>query len=127
MVDSVSERWNRPTEGHARDLALQRIQITIRMRAHWVLRWNNMVRTTLTHMGIRVTFPFELLPGGLLGFLGEFLVGQAVLGILRIRLVCPEWATALILEPAVSMFVRPNPAISEAVIEGTHAWAFKDS
>ena len=67
MVDSVSERCNRPTEFHVRDLATQRIQVTIRMRTHWVRRWNNVVRTTLTHLGIFATSPFELLPSGLFG------------------------------------------------------------
>ena len=74
-----------------------------------------------------MAFPFELMPSGLLGLLREVLIEQAILGILRIRLVCPERTAALILELAVWMFVRSNPAISEAVIECTHAWAFKDS
>ena len=103
------------------------MQTTIRMRAHWVIRWNNMARTTLTHMSIRVAFPVELMPSGLLGLLREVLIEQAILGILRIRLVCPERTAALIHEPAVWMFVRSNPAISEAAIKCTHAGAFKDS
>ena len=125
----MTVRWDLPAELYTGGIAqvLQRVPATLRMRADWMFRRSDMARATLPHMGMRAVLPQEFLSRLFLSFRRQTFGWQTEIGILRIRLVCPQGTTGRTQELFMPMLFRSNPTVSKDVIECAHAWAFKDS